>query len=530
MLRSKLPALLLATAFALPAFAAPAFAAPAFAADASRTLRVVPQSDLTVIDPVFGSAWISLISGEMIWESLFTWDAKLAPKPMMVQDWSVSPDGLVWRFGLRPGLRFHTGEPVTTADVIASTRRWMALDALGAKVGSVTDALTAIDDRQIEFRLKKPFPSMLDALAAAPARFPAIMRATDIEADGKPILTQVSNAIGSGPFRFLPGERNVGHRAVWERNPDYTPRSEPPDGLSGARVVKVDRVEWLVMPEAATAAAALQAGEVDMLERPVLDQVEALAKLPGIRILKLTPIMAQNMLRPNATIPPFDNPKMRLALAYVIDQPDEMAAGWGEESHWKTCNSYFVCGSPYGTAAGAETFHQDFARARQLAAEAGYKGEKLIFVATKEIPTLGQMSEVAFDALKRAGFNVEMRWGDWGTVGQILRQKDKWNLFLTGAPGAIMYHPLTNIATDMSCDGRNFVGWACDLKAEVLRSAFLDAGEADRPAALDSYHRYLSEVQPYRVLGQYEALSAVRDSLTGLLSSPVIAYWNVEKK
>jgi peptide/nickel transport system substrate-binding protein len=520
---ASLAALLAATCLAWPTGAS--------AQAPQRVLKVVPQSDLTVVDPMFGTAWISLISGEMIWESLFTWDSKLNPRPMMAQAWSVSPDGLVWRFALRDGLRFHTGEPVTSDDVIASTRRWMILDSVGAKVASDTDAISAIDGRTLEIHLKKPFPSMLDALAAAPARFPAVMRAKDIiGADGKPILTQVTNAVGSGPFRFVARERNVGNLAVWERNADYAPRSEPADGLAGARTVKMDRVEWHVIPEAATAAAALTSGEVDMLERPVLDQVELLAKDRNVQIRKLTPIMAQNMLRANATIPPFDNPKMRMALAYAINQDDEMAAGWGDPAHWKTCNSYFICGSPNGTEAGAEGFHQDFAKARQIAQAAGYKGEKLIFVATKEIPTLGQMSEVAYDALKRAGFNVEMQWGDWGTVGQMLRKKDAWNLFLTGAPGAIMYNPLTNIATEMTCEGKNFVGWECDPKAEALRQAFLDSDEATRPAALDTYHGYLAQVQPYRVLGQYDALSAVRTNVSGLLESPVIVYWNIEKK
>ena len=308
------------------------------------------------------------------------------------------------------------------------------------------------------------------------------------------------------------------------------PRTEKPDGLAGARIVKVDRVEWNVISDAATAASALMTGEVDMLERPVLDQVGMLAKQKDIRIVKLTPIMSQNMLRPNSSIPPFDNPKMRLALAYAVNQPDEMAAGWGEPQYWKTCASYFICGSIFGTTVGTEGFHQDLAKAKQLAAEAGYKGEKLTFVATSEIPTLAQMSEVADDALRRAGFNIEMLWGDWAVTGQRLRNKDSWNLFLTGAPGAIMYHPLTNVGTDMTCDGKNFVGWPCDAEAERLRSAFLDADEAARPAALDAYHRRLAEMQPYIVLGQYDALSAVRTSLSGLLESPVITYWNVEKK
>ena len=501
----------------------------ALAADPARTLRVVPQSDLTVLDPMFGTAWISLISGEMIWESLFTWDSQLQPQPMMVDTWTTAPDGLTWRFTLRAGLRFHTGEPVTPADVIASTRRWMALDPVGAKVGAALAELSADGDRTVVFRFNRPFPALLHALAAAPARFPAIMRAKDIEKDGQLILSQVSNAVGSGPFRWKADEQVSGSLAVWERNPDYVPRTEKPDGLAGARVVGVDRVEWHIIPDAAPAAAALVAGEVDMLERPVLDQVELLARQPGIQIVTLTPVQAQNMLRANATIPPFDNPKMRLALAYVIDQADEMAAGWGDPSHWRTCNAYFICGTRNGTEAGAEGFHQDFARARQLAQEAGYKGEPLVFVATKEIPTLGQMSEVAYDALKRAGFNVEMRWADWGTVGALLRKHDGWNLFLTGAPGAMMFDPLTNIATDMSCDGKNFVGWACDPRAEELRSAVMNASDADQPALLDTYVRYLAKVQPYRVLGQYDALTAVRSNVTGLLQSPVLAYWNIRK-
>ena len=493
------------------------------------TLKVVPSADVTVLDPMFSTAWISLIASEMIYESLFTWDSKLQPQPMMAQSWTTSDDGLAWRFTLRPGLRFHTGEPATSADVVASTQRWMAMDTVGAKVANVVASVSAVGTDTAEFRLKKPFPSLLFALAAAPARFPAIMRASDALADGKPILGQVSNAIGSGPFRFNHTERMAGHRTVWDRNPDYIPRAEAPDGLAGARVVKVDRVEWLVIPDASTASAALATGEVDVLERAVLDQVPVLARNKAVKLARLTPIMSQNMLRPNATIPPFDNPKMRKALAYAVHQPDEMGAGWGEPENWKTCASYFICGSIFGTNAGGEDIHQDFAKSRQLAAEAGYKGEKIIFVATTEITTLKLMSDVAIDALQRAGFNIEVQWGDWGTTGARLRKRDGWNLFLTGAPGAIMYHPLTNIATDMACGGKNFAGWACDDATETLREAFMDANDADRMMALDRYHRRLVEMQPYVLLGQYDAVSAMRTTVTGVLPSPVMVYWNVEK-
>jgi peptide/nickel transport system substrate-binding protein len=376
----------------------------------------------------------------------------------------------------------------------------------------------------------KPTPSLLNMLAAAPARYAAVMRAKDITGpDGKVSLKAVINPVGSGPFRFVPAEHVTGHIIVYEKNTDYVPRTEPPDGLAGARLVKVDRVEWHVIPDASTAASALMAGEMDIVSSPALDQVELLEKRKDIRVRKLTPLAGQNMLRGNATLPPFNDKRAREALQYVIDQGDEMAAGWGDESHWKRCYSYFVCGTPYGTEAGTEGMKQDFAKARALMAAAGYKGEKLTFVSTHEIPALGQMAEVAYDALKRAGLNVDMVWTDWGTIGQLLYKRDAWNLFLTGAPGAITFDPLTNVGTDMSCEGKNFVGWPCDPEVEKLRSAFIDADATARPAALDKLHRALVDSAPYAVLGQYDSLTAQRTNVTGLLDSPVIVYWNIDK-
>ncbi len=429
-----------------------------------KVLRVVPQGDIAVLDPMFGTAWISMVHGEMVYESLFAWDTKLQPQPQMAGSWSVSPDGLVWKITLRDGLRFHDGRPVSSNDVVASTKRWMSIDQVGARVAAITEALTATDPKTIEFHLSRPYPGLLASLAAAPARFAAVMRASDI--DG--LTGQVKEIVGSGPFRFVASEFVAGHLSVYTKNQDYVPRSEPPDGLSGGRVVKFDRVEWHVIPDAATATAALQAGEVDILERPSLDQVDLLARQKDIVVRKLTPLAGQNMLRGNATLPPFNDKRARQALEYVVDQGDEMAAGWGDESYWRRCESYFVCGSPYGTEAGAEGFHQDFAKARQLMQEAGYKGEKLIFVSTKVIPSLGQMAEVAADALKRAGFNVEMVWTDWGTVGQLLRKRDGWNLFLTGAPGA------DHLRSADQCRHRHELRWE-ELRRLAVRSGGREA-------------------------------------------------------
>ena len=501
----------------------------AFARAETKVLRVVPENDIVLLDPVFGTAGISTIGGLMVYETLFTWDAKLQPQPEMAAKWEVSQDGLVWRFTLRGGLRFHDGQKVTTADVIPSLQRWEQFDIGGGKLAAATAAMQAIDAEAFEIRLTRPFPSMLSTLAAVPARFPAIMRAQDIPTERKP----VTSAIGSGPFRYVANERISGAQIVYERNSDYVARNEPPDGLAGARLVKVDRVEWKITPDAATVAAALQNGEVDFVESAPLDLLPVLAKNNQIVIRKLSPLSNQSMLRANNLLWPFNDVRARQALNYVVDQGDEMAAGFGDTANWRRCNSFFICGSPYGTEAGAEEFHQDFAKARELLAEAGYKGEKLIFIASHDNLN-GVMSEVAADAMRKAGMNIEMVWSDWATVvGRALKQapvsEGGWNLRITGTPGALTANPATNAGTDMSCTRKNFSGWPCDEEAERLRAQFADADEAMRPALLVQLHRRLAEMAPYRVLGQSEVPAAWRSNVTGVLSAPWPVYWNIEK-
>lgn len=508
-----------------------AFSTGAQAQAPKNVLRVVPQSDITITDPLFSTAWISVIHGTMVWETLFAWDSKMQPKPQMVAQWSVSPDGLVWRFKLRDGLRFHDGSNVAVADVIASLKRWMAIDATAIKLAPLTASMTEIDSKTLEWRLSKPFPSLVTVLSAVPSRFPAVMRAKDIPEPGKPATT----VIGSGPFRYNAIESVAGVRRVYDRNPDYVPRSEPADGLSGGRVVKVDRVEWQIIPDASTSAAALQAGEVDFMERPSLDLLPQLIRDKQIQTRKLTELSGQAMLRPNTLYPPFNDVRAREALAYLVDQAEVLAAGYGDERYWKKCNSFFICGSPNGIEVGAEGFKQDPPKVKKLLAEAGYKGETIYFHSTHELPQLGNMAEVVVDAMRKAGMNVELRWGDWATtVARSANRGDPattgWSIYVTSAPGPLMWTPNTNIGVNMSCDRTNFAGWPCDEEVEKLRRSFLEAGDAERPKILETLHRRLAKTQPYRVLGQYDFPVAYRANLKGVLASPILVYWNITKE
>src|SRR5256885_2790886 len=201
-------------------------AAP-LSARADKVLRVVPHADLKIVDPYATTATITLMHGQMIYDQLFAWNSKLEPKPQMVDHYEISPDRLVYTFTLRPGLKFHDGQPVTTRDVIASLKRWMVRDVLGQAMSPFVEEFVATDDNTFVLRLKQPFAFVETALAISAGTAPVILRAEDAATDP---FKNITTTVGSGPFRFVAAEWNPGAKTVYEKNPDYVPRSDPPDG------------------------------------------------------------------------------------------------------------------------------------------------------------------------------------------------------------------------------------------------------------------------------------------------------------
>ena len=210
---------------------------------ADKMLRVAPHADLKVLDPHTNTATITVMHGAMIYDTLFSWDVKLQPKPQMVESYQISPDRLVYTFTLRSGLKFHDGQPVKTSDVIPSLKRWMVRDTVGQALATFLERIEATDDKTFVIRLKEPFAFVEMALGAVTS---VIMRAQDASTDP---FKAVTGTIGSGPFRFVRSGWNPGAKIVYEKDPDYVPRAEPADGLAGGKVVKLDRVEWIILPD-----------------------------------------------------------------------------------------------------------------------------------------------------------------------------------------------------------------------------------------------------------------------------------------
>jgi peptide/nickel transport system substrate-binding protein len=348
-------------------------------------LRFIAQSDLRVLDPIWTTAYITRNHGYMVFDTLFALDAEFAPHPQMVGSHDISSDKLSYGFTLRDGLKFHDGERVRGIDCIASLRRWMARDSFGQALATAIDEMTVAGDTSFTIRLREPFPLLIDALAKVSSLVPFIMPERLAETDP---YQQVTEMVGSGPFKFVAEEFQPGHKVVYVKNPDYVPRDEPPSWASGGKVVKVDRVEWLYVPDAMTKAAALTAGEADWWENPPFDIHPLLSSNPDITLAKTDPFGGMGCLRFNHLRPPFDNVKMRQAVLAVADQADFMTVFAGDPKNWKVCPSFFTCGTPMASEVGstALTGKRDFDRAKKLIAEAGYKGETIVVLDAVDQP------------------------------------------------------------------------------------------------------------------------------------------------
>jgi peptide/nickel transport system substrate-binding protein len=500
----------------------------------ARTLRFVARSDLRILDPIWTTAYVSRNHGYMVFDTLFAFDSKFVPHPQMVGDYRISPDQLTYRFTLRDQLKFHDGQPVRGAVCVASLHRWMARDALGQTLAAVIDGMTGTDEKDFTIRLREPFPLLIAALAKVSSPVPFVMPERLARTDP---YQQITEAVGSGPFKFVAEEFQPGNKVVYVNNLDYVPRNEPAGWASGGKAVKLDRVEWLYMPDHMTAASALSKGEVDWWEDVTPDLVPTLAANPDIAVERSDPLGSMAFLRFNHLHPPFDNVKMRRAVLAVTDQTEFMSAFVGDPKNWNLCASFFTCGTPMANDAGATalTGTRNFDKAKKLIAEAGYKGEKIVILDGADQPSPHAQALVSAELLRKLGLNVELATSDWGTLSTRRASKKPideggWSIFASDWVGADVLDPSVNYGLRGNGAAAPWFGWLTDGRLEELRTEWLKASDtaARREIAAKIQERAF-EVVPYIPTGQWYPMTAYRKDIKGIIIGPALFMWNVEK-
>jgi peptide/nickel transport system substrate-binding protein len=520
----------------LSGLAASPLAAPTLArAEASRTLRFVPRFDPGVLDPHGATSGTTRTHAFLVYETLYGIDANQQPQPQMVEGHLVEDDGLKWTLTLRPGQRFHDGEPVLARDCVASLKRWATRDVFGQELMATTDELSAPGDRTMVFRLKRPFPLLPMAIGKSQGAAPMIMPQRLAET---PATKLVSEIIGSGPFRWNASEYAPGAFAAYARFADYQPRATgEPSGTAGPKRVHFDRIEWRMIPDLGTSVDALRAGEVDWLDFVLPDLAPLASSDPGVVVRVLEPNGNIGVLRLNHLQPPFNNPAIRRAMLHTVNQTEIMQGMVGDNpQYYHAPVGVFCPGGAMANDAGMAEIaaRRDPAAVKAELAAAGYNGEKVVMLMVTNLPQYQGACDVLADQMKRVGFNIDYQAMDYNTMAQRRENRgpvDKggWSGFITnGWFGSDMLAPVTH--TSLRGNGaKGWTGWPDSPKLESLRRAWMDSTRLEEQQRIAVQMQLQAWIDvPYVPLGQDLQPSAYRRDLTGLLDGFPL-FWNVRR-
>jgi len=508
-------------------------AQPAIAQAKFKTLRFVPQSNLANFDPIWGTQYVVRNAAALVWDTLYGVDSKFQPQRQMVETEEVTADGLTWTFKLRSGLKFHDGSPVTAKDVVVSLERWSARDSMGQAIRSLQIELAAVDDLTWKWVLKQPFSKMLLALGKNNPPCAFIMPERIAKTDP---FTQITEYVGSGPMKFVRSEWVPGAKAVFEKFADYQPRGEKADWLAGGKNILVDRIEWIIISDAATAAAALQSGEVDWWESPLSDLVPTLRAHKSINVDIADQLGNVGMFRMNHLHPPFNNLKVRQAVMTALNQEDYMRAVVGDDDAlWKPLPGFFPPGTAYYSEEGGDILKRhDVAAAKKLLVEAGYKGEPVVCVVAQDIPGAKAMGDVTAELLKSIGMNVDFVATDWGSVGTRRASKSPpgqggWSMIHSWQAGADCLNPLAYVGLRANGE-KAWFGWP-DIPAieEQIAAWFMATDAAAEKAAMNKLNKAAIENVVFAPTGFFMSNQAWRKNISGVVSGPLPFFWNVSK-
>jgi peptide/nickel transport system substrate-binding protein len=352
-----------------------------------------------------------------------------------------------------------------------------------------------------------------------------------------PSTEPIPEQIGSGPFVWVEDEFQPGVLAVYAKNENYVPRSEPASWASGGKVVNVDRVEWVVMPDDQTALNALQAGEIDYWESPPSDLLPILDANPDVTVKNLNALGMQTIMRPNTLNAPMDNVMVRRAAIAAVKQKDVLDALVGNPELYNLCGAMFVCGTPLASDVGSETLVQGngMDAAKQMLADAGYDGTPIVIMHPTDVGTLRTQPVVVAQAMRDAGFVVDLQAMDWQTlVGKRASQASiadgGWHMFMTNWVGADVFNPLVNNMVNGKGPNGGWFGWPDVPKLEELRISYATAPTLDEQKSLAAEIQKIAyEEGVYAPIGQYFVPTAWSNSIEGVLDGPVPFFWNITK-
>ena len=489
---------------------------PAVAQEASRTggiLKAAMIGEPPTLDTHTTTATIAYQIAWHVMETLYTYDRQYQPIPFLAEGHTVTDGGRRHTVTLRKGVKFHNGKELAAADAAASILRWGRLSTTGKTMFKTIEAVEAKDPHTLVIHLKEPSGSLLYALASP---YLAIHPKSVLDAAGD---QPVKDLIGTGPFRFV--EHRPDRHIRVARFKEYGARPEPTDGHGGRRTAHVDEIHFLPVPEVSVRVAGVESGDYHFAQTVKQDQYDRLKTNPKLELFIVKP-SSWITAAPNHKQGLMANRKVRQALQAVLDMEPVMMAAIGHKAFFRIDGAlYFPEHGLFHTQTGVTGYNlKNKDRARALLKEAGYAGQPVRWITTKEYEYMYNSALIARQQMEEVGFKVDLQVLDWATVVQRRNKPELWDLFTTG----ITFTPDPALTSNLQCD---WPGWWClEEKERLLAELIRENDPKKRRVLIERIQAVFYEDVGRIKMGDLFTLYATRD-LKGFQGNPFLHFWNV---
>jgi len=496
----------------LPAEAAAPSQAPAGQPKKGGSLKVAIFGEAPSLDPMFTTATITKNLASQMFEGLVSNDFKLRPQPDLAESYEMSRDGKTATFRLRKGVTFHNGKEMTSADIVASLRRFTALANRGKVIAGRLDDIQARDKSTVTMTFKQPTGRLPLFLAMGEG----IMMPEEIAT--KYMKEQLREFVGTGPFKFV--ERQPDRYTKLTRFDNYAVRPGEPNGWVGKKTPYLDELLVIPVPEDSVRADGVITGEYHFGELLNPDSYDSLKSNPNVDAYIVKPYF-WSAIHFNKKQGMFTDVKLRKAVKLAIDLEPGWRAAWGKPEFWRLQPAMGAPETPWYTEATKGEYNKkDPDQAKALLKEAGYKGETVRWLTTKEYSYNYNFALATKPQLEAVGMKVDLQLVDWATLIQRRAKPELWDIFVTG-------HDTPNHPVLMPFMNPSWPGWwDTPEKNKLYNDLFAEVDDKRANALVEDMERLVMKEVPYVKIGEYFGLRGTRKELKGYVNPVHFFFWN----
>ena len=479
------------------------------------TLKVALIGEVPHLDPMFGTQTVTRNVMTHVFETLYAKDAKQAPTPLLVDKHEVSGDAKTWKFTLRKGVPFHNDKEMTSADAVASLKRWGQMSVRGQPIFARLDTIEANDSHTFTMSFKQPTGALLTFLAEGSS---FIIPEDVANALPNEAMKTREQLVGTGPFKFVEHQPDRHVRVQrWEKH--VSPEG-PSSNMAGKRVAYLDEIMFIPVPEGSVRVDGVGTNEYHFGESLQPDQYDTVRAQPGVTAVVVKPyywVVAHFNKKEGM----FTNVKLRQAVQAALSHEPIAKSAVGREDFYRLDPSIAAPETAWFTDEGKEVFNKpDPDKAKRLIQEAGYDGTPIRWMSTKEYFYNYNGSLPIKQQLEAVGFKVDLQVMDWATLGKRRSDSKEYDVFVTGHEA--FAHPMIQPYMAAGWPG----WWVNEQRDKLIGEIFAEADEQKQMGLIKQLQALQWQDVPCIKLVEWFQLHAVRNELKGYDERPDWFFWN----